>query len=536
MNRFPGVAADFPEKIQKKIFETRTSSGASRADQADGALVIMTSVIARWLALLSLALLQQAAAAQQQQRSAAAAAGQRATVHTQGKKKDQQQEVQVGDFEKVFIMVFSGSAYDKILGNKYWQGVLSNAYLLTNYYGVEHEAVQPNLVAMLGGTYQDCDSDDACYLKTDNVLDMLDEKGFSWKGYMESYKTDNGKCNYKTEDNGYYYRIHNPFFAWNSIKYDEDRCAQVVDHYQFQTDVKANDLPNLALYSPNGDNSGMNKDEDYSGKYLEVWLDNWFYKYPDAWTNTLFFVTFDRGEDDDNNHVPGFFLAGKYVQEVGQDKGYYCNHYSVTRLIEDNFGLERLAEYDAQAGSIHLPQEAGSDDDYFSIFGMGKTMSKLTLLALLFGALFLARGLHHWYVLSRPFADPAWRPPDDSTCSYSAPAEKPASFRRPQDSLSFHANVQDNPVGQVATEVLFSSASMENFTKSRSTGSLPPTMLGELQDPLLSDSSEAPSPQQVARHASFRPLKENDFVSDSSRSRMSSVGPGSRTGSDLSTL
>eukprot|EP00457_Paulinella_chromatophora_P002397 gb/GEZN01002401.1/.p1 GENE.gb/GEZN01002401.1/~~gb/GEZN01002401.1/.p1 ORF type:complete len:749 (+),score=88.01 gb/GEZN01002401.1/:231-2249(+) len=210
---------------------------------------------------------------------------------------------------------------------------------------------------MLGGTYSSCSNDDECNLGLTNLVDLLENKGLSWKGYMENYEaSDDGDCN-TVETNGFYYRKHNPFMSFTSIKEDPDRCAKIVDENGFISDVQNNNLPNFGFFSPNADNDSHNMNLDYSGAYLQNFLETYVYAYPEVWKDTLLFVTFDEDDKHNNedNHLVGFFPAVNDLIQAGKDDGKNeYTHYSITRLIEDNFSLGSLGTNDAKATTITL--------------------------------------------------------------------------------------------------------------------------------------------------------------------------------------
>eukprot|EP00808_Paulinella_micropora_P000160 g9789.t1 len=260
-------------------------------------------------------------------------------------------------YEKIFIMVFENHGYEQTNANSYWAEILAKSYQLTNYYSVIHKS-QPNYVALLGGTYDACINDNECSLELDSLVDRLEDAGLSWRGYMEDYQPkSNGDCN-GMETNGYYYRKHNPFMSFSNIKNDYDRCLKIGNQSSFYRDVLKNDLPNFGFYAPNADNDSHNQNLDYSGKYLQNWLNTWFYGHPEAWANTLLFITFDEDDNhaNEDNHIPAFFPIGtNYVKQAGHDQGTPYTHYSFTCWVEENWNLGSLYTYDQKGSSLSLP-------------------------------------------------------------------------------------------------------------------------------------------------------------------------------------
>eukprot|EP00457_Paulinella_chromatophora_P002251 gb/GEZN01002255.1/.p1 GENE.gb/GEZN01002255.1/~~gb/GEZN01002255.1/.p1 ORF type:complete len:554 (-),score=72.52 gb/GEZN01002255.1/:705-2366(-) len=283
-----------------------------------------------------------------------------------------------GSFNKIFSIWFENHGMELAEENSYWRSIMSKAFVLESYFGVSYPS-QPNYVATLGGQYINCTDDAQCYLETTNLVDLLENRGKTWKGYMEGYQQgDYGACNTVEKICGQedgsaeeydcymgYFRKHNGFMAWTTITEDEDRCQNIVNEYQFATDVKNGNLPNFAMYTPNINHDSHDNDLDYSGAFLQDWLDTYFYPYPDTWHDVLLFVVFQADDRSEYNHVPAFIMTSsshKYfrTQDIGTDtnynpNGYNTSHYSFAKLVQDNFGLGNMGYNDVYANAIFLP-------------------------------------------------------------------------------------------------------------------------------------------------------------------------------------
>jgi hypothetical protein len=100
-------------------------------------------------------------------------------------------------------------------------------------------------------------------------------------------------------------------------------------------------------------NDGHNTNVGVAGAWVSKFLDKTF---PEKLRKgTLVIVTFDESDHNADNRIFTLFL-GDMVKEGSQqdpkvlDRHY--THYSVLRTIEDNFGLEPLAEGDRDAAPI----------------------------------------------------------------------------------------------------------------------------------------------------------------------------------------
>jgi len=101
------------------------------------------------------------------------------------------------------------------------------------------------------------------------------------------------------------------------------------------------------------DDDGHNTSVAVAGAWVSKFLDKTF---PEKLrTGTLVILTFDESDRNSDNRIYTLFL-GDMVKDASQqdakvlDRRY--THYNVLRTIEDNFGLEPLAEGDRNAAPI----------------------------------------------------------------------------------------------------------------------------------------------------------------------------------------
>jgi len=245
--------------------------------------------------------------------------------------------------------MFENHGYDQVTANSYWQKIIADSFLLTNYKAVTHPS-QPNYVAQLGGSYFTCTDDSPCNLKNINLVDLLEAKSVSWKSYQENYVPGpNGACNLITSGNSYY-RKHNPFMSFTDITSNLTRCQKIVSETTFQGDAKSGKLPDFGYYTPNINNDSHDQNLDFSGQYLINWLATWYTPYPAAWENVLLMITFDEDEGVESNHVIAIFRGANIT--AGATAAGSFNHYSVTKFVEDNWGLGDLGQNDVNASNF----------------------------------------------------------------------------------------------------------------------------------------------------------------------------------------
>jgi len=251
-------------------------------------------------------------------------------------------------WDNFFLMMFENHGYTQVNANAQWQAIMKGSFQLTNYRAVSHPS-QPNYVAQLGGDYFTCTDDTPCNLPEKNLVDLLEAKGLSWKGYMENYvPLSGGNCNMTTSGNTYY-RKHNPFMSFTDITSNAKRCSNIVPESAFFSDVKTK-LPNFGYYTPNINNDSHDQDLNYSGDYFTNWLASYYTPFANTtWKNTLFMITFDEDEGAEGNHVVAFFK--NVGLSASTDDGSYT-HYSITAFVENNFGLGNLGQHDVTANDF----------------------------------------------------------------------------------------------------------------------------------------------------------------------------------------
>ncbi len=242
--------------------------------------------------------------------------------------------------QHIMVIVLENNSRDKVLAIPYFKQLADRGVLLSNYHGVTHPS-QPNYIAMIAGdTYI---SDDGNHdLPQNNLVDLFDAAGATWKAYMEDYP---GKC-YARGSTGLYARRHNPFISFNNVRTNPARCSQLVNAAQLAADVAADQLPDFLFYVPNVKNDGHDTTLAFAADWLSGFLEP---KLANAafMNGTLIVVTFDEDDGKADNQVYTVLL-GPMVHAGSTDATLYT-HYSLLRTIEDNYGLGTLNLKDALA-------------------------------------------------------------------------------------------------------------------------------------------------------------------------------------------
>lgn len=248
-------------------------------------------------------------------------------------------------FNKVMIIVLENTNYDAAAEQPFIRSLTHQGALLTRFSAETHPS-QPNYLALISGSTHGVHDDDNVSIDAPHVGDLLEAKGLQWKAYAEGYP---GHC-YLGEKAGDYVRRHAPFLSFLNVQTNPPRCARIVNASQLSQDVQSGTLPNYSLYIPDLRNDG----HDTGVFYADEWLSTTFgpllldRRFTDG---LLLVVTFDEGESfPSSNHILTLLLGDSVKPGARSDNAY--NHYSLLRLVEDEFGLGTLGENDAEAPAI----------------------------------------------------------------------------------------------------------------------------------------------------------------------------------------
>ena len=251
-----------------------------------------------------------------------------------------------GAFTKIMTVVLENTGYDAALSQPFLASLARRGALLTNFSAESHPS-QPNYIALIAGSPYGVISDRNVTLNERHIGDLLEAKGLQWKVYAEDYP---GHCFLRARA-GTYVRKHVPFLSFKNVQDDPARCARIVDASQLAMDVEHGNLPDYSLYIPNLKNDG----HDTGVAYADRWLATTFgplLSDPRFTKGMLLVVTFDEGRGGllASNRVATILIGDAVKPGTTLDTAY--SHYSLLRLVEDEFGLGSLGQGDARAAVI----------------------------------------------------------------------------------------------------------------------------------------------------------------------------------------
>jgi acid phosphatase len=233
----------------------------------------------------------------------------------------------------------------------YIQQLASAGALLENYHGVAHPS-QPNYIALAAGSAWGIRNDTTVTIDVQNVADLIETRGLTWKVYAENYP---GNC-FRGDTNGtvaqgQYVRRHNPFIEFADVQNDTARCnAHIVDASELDADVASGSLPNFSFYVPNDQHNG----HDSSAQAADAWLRSRFAPLlSDArfTTGMLFIVTYDESGSSGSNNAVSAVFVGEKVRPAAESFAWY-DHYSLLHTIEAALGIGTLGQQDTPAPLI----------------------------------------------------------------------------------------------------------------------------------------------------------------------------------------
>lgn len=249
------------------------------------------------------------------------------------------------NFDRVMIVVLENQPLSASMKNPLMRDIIKRGTLLTEYYAMVNPS-QPNYIGLLAGDLLGVSGDGVFNLPQTNLVDLMEAKGITWKAYQENYP---GNCFSGDTSDGLYKRKHNPFISFDNIRNNPTRCKNIVDSAELSKDLAAGTVPQYSFYTPNMNNNGHDTGLDFTASWLyDTFLPTYLIPFNNT-GNALLVVTFDEGVPANNRIFT--VLIGSMIPQGYIDSTSYT-HYSLLRLIEDNFELGSLNRHDATATRI----------------------------------------------------------------------------------------------------------------------------------------------------------------------------------------
>jgi hypothetical protein len=246
-------------------------------------------------------------------------------------------------FDRAIFVLFENTNYANAIKQPYFKALADSGIHFTNFLAETHPS-QGNYVALASGALNGVTGDGIYNLNVNHIADLLEARGLRWKVYAEDYP---GKC-FKGGSSNNYARKHNPFISFVNIQKNPTRCANIVNASQFEKDAARGALPEYVFYVPNGKNDG----HDTGVAFADKWYNQKFSKYISDvkfMTNTIVITTFDENAGAKRNQIYTSIVGPAVQSKKVADQ---LNHYSLLKLIEENWNLGDLGKEDVTAKPI----------------------------------------------------------------------------------------------------------------------------------------------------------------------------------------
>ncbi|CAB4480943.1 hypothetical protein RhiirA5_494535 [Rhizophagus irregularis] len=244
-------------------------------------------------------------------------------------------------FDRIITYVLGSTDYEDAIKDPYLSYLSKQGILLKHIHGIWHPS-QPNYIAMICASKSGMLTDFSQDLGGPSLPESLEEKGITWKAYIENYPGDGFKAD--VSEDKLYVRKHNPFISMNNIRNNLTLVSKIVNSSQLKHDLKKNQVPQYIFYVPNINNNGENTNLTYASNYLK----NEFIpsiQHLLTSTKTLLVVTFDEASTyldfnlADFNHVYTALIGPNVLKSfIHEDETRY-SHFSWVPTIEANWNL-----------------------------------------------------------------------------------------------------------------------------------------------------------------------------------------------------
>ena len=193
------------------------------------------------------------------------------------------------------------------------------------------------------------------------IFDRLQEKGVSWKYYVNNYDP---RLNYRTLKDLNYLPPQVqwlPLLSFDRFIDNPDLSSRIVDLSEYFADLQKGTLPAVSYVLLLGATEHPLSDPNLGQKQVRIMIQALMQS--DAWQDSAFLITYDDWGGWYDHVAPpqvdkygyGFRVPALLISPYAR-KGYIdstqLDHTSSLKFIEDNWGLQPLGSRDAHANSI----------------------------------------------------------------------------------------------------------------------------------------------------------------------------------------
>jgi phospholipase C len=243
----------------------------------------------------------------------------------------------------------------------YWN--LADEYVLFDrFFSSDHGGSFANHMFWVTGQEGGSRIEESGYTDLLTVFDRLEERGISWKFYVQNYDP---QINYRTVSqytgNRASQVIWVPLLNMDRFLDDPKLASHIVDLNEYYTDLEKGTLPAVAYIAPSGASEHPPGSIRSGQKFVKALLQALLRS--EAWSSSAFLLTYDDWGGWYDHVVPpqvdehGYglrvpaILVSPYAKR-GHVDSTVLDFTSIPKFIEENWSLEPLAKRDAKANSF----------------------------------------------------------------------------------------------------------------------------------------------------------------------------------------
>lgn len=193
------------------------------------------------------------------------------------------------------------------------------------------------------------------------IFDRLQEKGISWKFYVQNYDPNINYRNLGNAGNRASQVVWVPLLNFDRFLDDPELSSNIVDLDQYYVDLQQGTLPSVAYIIPSGASEHPPQYPSSGQRFVKTLIQELMRS--SAWDSSAFLLVYDDWGGWYDHEVPpqideyGFgprvpaLLVSPYARE-GHIDSTELEFTSVLKFIEENWSLAPLAERDANANNF----------------------------------------------------------------------------------------------------------------------------------------------------------------------------------------
>jgi phospholipase C len=233
-----------------------------------------------------------------------------------------------------------------------WLSALGDKYgIATNYFSDEKGSLLDYLWLSSGSSERSfgCDGNRCTHTITDgNIFRELNKAGMSWNVYADSLPNSGFMGMFA----GNYAKRHNPAVWYSDVANNLEQQQNVVPFTQFPVDIVAGNLPDYSIVVPNLEDDAHNGTPEMADQWLKTnigpLLDSQYFQ---AGQNSVMFITFDNGYNDEQGQVFTAVVGQSVIPGVKVNTPF--RHENTLRTIMQLLGLKNYPGASATAAPMN---------------------------------------------------------------------------------------------------------------------------------------------------------------------------------------